>query len=59
MNNHGNLPRQQISAKSRFYPTHAIEVTLVNKKLIKLNSDVRSYALNSKNTINNPNNVDY
>lgn len=58
MNNYGNLPLQLMSAKSRFYPSHAIEVTLVNKKLIKLNSDVRSYELNQKNIINNPNDED-
>jgi len=31
----------------------------VNKKLIKLNSNARSYALHPKNTANNPRDTDY
>lgn len=34
---------------SRRFPSFAIEVTMVNKKLIKLKSNSRSYALHPKN----------
>jgi hypothetical protein len=53
MNNHAciatYMDRQN---KVRYYPSFAIEVTLVNKKLIKLHSDKRSYALPNGNTPN-------
>jgi len=38
MNNYGNRPQIHVINKLFHYPTNAIEVTLVNKKLIKVNS---------------------
>jgi len=52
MNNHACVNRGAGSQPNRFYPSFAIEVTLVNKKLIKVNGQTRSYSLNSRN---NPN----
>jgi hypothetical protein len=40
------------NSTDNFYPSFAIEVTLVNKNLIKVNKPTRSYSLNSKNTPN-------
>jgi len=40
--------------KDRKLPSTAIEATLVNRKLIKLKSQTRSYALHPLNMINNP-----
>jgi len=49
MNNNACLGQQAIQSKSRKFPAFAIEVTMVNKRIITLNSNSRSYSLNSKN----------
>lgn len=52
MNNHACVFRGAGNPPDRFYPSFAIEVTLVNKNLIKINAPTRSYTLHSKNTPN-------
>lgn len=49
MNNYGcnHIP-------NRIYPSDAIEVSLVNKKLITIHKNTTSYALHPKNTPNSP-----
>lgn len=39
--------------KGGYYRSSAVEVSLVNKRLIKINSDTRSYKQNPLNAINN------
>lgn len=39
--------------QNNYFESLAIEVTLVNKNLLKIKSDTRSYLLNPKNYINN------
>jgi hypothetical protein len=38
----------------RLFPSNAIEVLMVNKKLIKIKSETRSFALHNSFTPNNP-----
>jgi hypothetical protein len=52
MNNHACVFRGSGNPPDRFYPSFAIEVTLVNKRLIKVNEPTRSYSLSPKNTPN-------
>jgi hypothetical protein len=49
MNNNACIGQQMINTKNRKIPSFAIEVTMVNKRLITLHSNSRSYALHSKN----------
>jgi len=51
MNNYGCI-------EGRMLNSQAIEVTLVNRKLIKVNHQTRSFSLNPLNKANNPNEVD-
>jgi len=51
MNNYGCI-------EGRMLNSQAIEVTLVNRKLIKVNHQIRSFSLNPLNKANNPNEVD-
>lgn len=52
MNNNACIGQGQINMKSRYFPSAAIEVTFVNKKLLKLNNNNRGYKLNGYNHIN-------
>lgn len=52
MTNFACLKRLGADTTNRFYPSFAFEVTLINKKLIKLKSDSRSYVSNSLNRPN-------
>ena len=47
MNNNGCLPGRKL-------PSRALEVTLVNRKLIRLHSQSRSFRQHSLNSRNNP-----
>jgi hypothetical protein len=55
-NNNGCYPPE--IAKKRGLKSFAYEILLVNKKLIKLKSNSRSFALHPINTINDPKQAD-
>ena len=41
--------KEMIANKVRKFPSAALEVSLVNKRLVKLNSNTRSYIVKAKN----------
>jgi hypothetical protein len=45
MNNYACVGTNELQNKARFFPSFAVEVTLVNRRLIKINKPTRSYAL--------------
>ena len=53
MNNFGCFSKYPKIEPYRKLKSHALEVTLVNKKLLKLKSESRSYKMHPLNTINN------
>lgn len=52
MNNYACVGKNELDSKTRFYPSFAIEVTLVNRRIIKIKSPTRSYTLHPQDRPN-------